>query len=445
MKTISLSLRFFALFVFASSSALVTHAQDGAGSRSSVSWNQFRGPAGLGVSPTPLKSIAFDSPLWRTPLKGVGWSSPATDGRYIWLTAAVTTEATAEQKKAKLTGVQFAQMKDVAGSVELFAHCLDAASGRVIVTKKLGLIDDPDPIHPMNSYASPTAAIAGDRVICHFGGYGTWCLDVASGEALWQQRLVVDHSVGPGSSPVIVDDIVVLICDGIDQQFVAGLSLETGEITWKTSRPPMRASNPEFKKAYSTPLVIEVAGRKQAVAVGAQWVCGYDPRSGKEIWRADHGDGFSTTPTPIMAGGMLVLSTGYMRAELVAVDPGGQGDVTETHIKWRTNKGIPAKPSPVTDGKSIYLISDDGIASAVSIADGSTIWRERIGGTFSASPLISGDQILIGNHEGTLHVFEGEKGYQEVGVHDFGEQIMATPVPLSDGLLIRTKAAIYRF
>ncbi|MEO1525172.1 MAG: PQQ-binding-like beta-propeller repeat protein [Planctomycetota bacterium] len=425
--------------------ARVANAEERAASAKSADWNQFRGPAGQGVSPNPLKSLAFDSPRWRTPLKGVGWSSPATDGKRIWLTAAVTTKASDEQRRAKLTGVQFAQMKDVAGSVELLAHCVDLESGKIVVSRSLGMVDDPNPIHPMNSYASPTAAIAGDRVICHYGGYGTWCLDVSSGETLWKQRLVVDDSVGPGSSPIIVDGIVILICDGIDQQFVAGLSLQTGEVAWKTNRPPLRTNNPEFKKAYSTPLIVDVAGKKQAVAVGAQWVCGYDPKTGNELWRADYGDGFSTTPMPILTGGMLVFATGYMRPELVALDPNGEGDITETNIKWRTNKGIPAKPSPVSDGKSIFVISDDGIASAISVADGSTLWRERLGGTFSASPLLLGDQLLAGNHEGTLHVFRGEGGYQELRVHEFGEQIMATPVPLKDGLLIRTKDAIYRF
>ena len=420
-------------------------AQSSSAQEESAAWSQFRGPTGMGVSKQTLKQVEFDSPRWRTPLKGVGWSSPVTDSKRIWVTAAVTTEASAEEKQKKLAGVEFAQMKDVAGSVEVLVHAVDARTGDIVVSRSLGLIDDPNPIHPMNSYASPTPAISDGKVICHFGSYGTWCLDANSGETLWQRKLVVDDSVGPGSSPTIVDGVIILICDGIDQQFVAGLDLETGETKWKTNRPSMRTSNPEYKKAYSTPLVIEIDGKKQVVAVGAQWVCGYAPKSGKEIWRFDHGSGFSTTPMPVLVDNSLVFSTGYMRPELVAIDPSGQGDVTKTNLLWRSSRGIPAKPSPVSDGKSIYLISDGGVASSISLKDGSIVWQKRVGGNFSASPLLYGSQILIGNHEGSLHIFRDEEGYSEVAVHDFGEQIMSSPIPFEDGLLIRTKSAIYRY
>ena len=420
-------------------------AQDSSANKASDAWRQFRGPTGMGVSERGLKQIEFDSPRWRTPLKGVGWSSPVTDGDRIWVTAAVTTEASAEEKQKKLAGVQFSQMKDVAGSVEVLVHSVDVETGDVVVSRSLGLIDDPNPIHPMNSYASPTAAIASGKVVCHFGSYGTWCLDANTGETLWQRKLVVDDSVGPGSSPTIVDGIVVLICDGIDQQFVAGLDLETGETKWKTNRPAMRTSNPEYKKAYSTPLLIEIDGKKQVVAVGAQWVCGYDPKSGEEIWRFDHGSGFSTTPMPILVDGSLVFSTGYMRPELVAIDPSGQGDITSTNLLWRSSRGIPAKPSPVSNGKSVYLISDGGVASSLSLKDGSILWQKRLGGSYSASPLMYGSQILVGNHEGSLHVFCDDEGYREVTKYDFGEQIMSSPIPFEDGLLIRTKSAIYRY
>ncbi|TWT89255.1 PQQ-binding-like beta-propeller repeat protein [Stieleria varia] len=408
-------------------------------------WGQFRGPQGMGVASSDSVGLNFETPAFRTPLRGVGWSSPVTDGQRVWLTSAIVTEATQEQRKAKLAKVQMANMKDVAGSIELLAQCVDATSGEILFEKSLGKIGDPNPIHPMNSYASPTPALVGDRLICHFGGYGTWCLDATTGETIWTQRLVVDDSVGPGSSPIVVDDIVLLVCDGIDKQFVAGVSLSEGEVLWQTPRPKMRTPNGEFQKAYCTPLIIEVDGETQAVIPGAQWIVAYDPATGREHWRADHGSGFSVTPMPIYAGGLVVFSTGYITPELVAVDPTGRGDVTQTHVRWRINRGVPAKPSPISDGQLVYLVSDDGIVTAVSLADGASRWRKRIGGTFSASPLLSGDKLFIANHDGEITVFRAGGEYQEIKTADLGEQVMASPVPVGSDLLIRTKAALYRF
>ena len=412
------------------------------------SWRQFRGPTGMGIAESATVTTDLDSKSnlqWRTTLTGAGWSSPVTDGQRIWVTSAVSQAASAEEKAAKLADVQFSQIKDVVASVELFAQCIDAQSGKVLIEQSLGVIDDPNPIHPMNSFASPTPLLTNDRVVCHFGSYGTWCLDAKTGETLWKQRLLFDDSVGPGSSPVLADDKVILVCDGIDVQFVAALDLSSGTLAWKTPRPPMRSPIGEFQKAYSTPLLIDVAGKSQLVTPGAQWIVAYDPATGSELWKVDHGRGFSTTPMPIYVGGLVLFATGYTKPELVAVDPTGQGDVTQTHVRWRVRRGVPAKPSPVSDGKLIYMVSDDGIISAVSLADGSLLWQKRVGGTYSASPLLSGENVFIGNHEGELTIFRTGDSFQKVNEVDFGEQIMASPVPINDDLLIRTKEAVYRF
>ncbi|MEZ6088166.1 MAG: PQQ-binding-like beta-propeller repeat protein [Pirellulaceae bacterium] len=416
--------------------------------RSSGSWGQFRGPSGMGVVLSDQITTKLDPKegyRWRTPLQGVGWSSPVTDGRVIWLTSAIASEATEEQKAAAVEKFQMTKMKEIAGSLELLVQCLDLRTGELLLERKLADVDQPKPIHPMNSYASPTAAISGDRVICHFGGYGTWCLDVQTGEELWNRRMVVDDSVGPGSSPVIVDDKVLLTCDGTDQQFIAALSMGTGEICWKTHRPKMRTTNGEFQKAYCTPLIVQIEGRQQAVIPGAQWCIAYDPTNGDEIWRFDHGGGFSVTPMAILADGKLVFSTGFTSPELVCLDPTGRGDVTSTHVLWRTKRNAPTKPSLVSDHENLYVISDDGILSSVSLETGETLWRKRIGGTFSASPIISGSKVFIGNHDGDMTIFKSGDEYAELGQVAFGEQIMASPMVVGNDIVIRTKAAVYRF
>lgn len=417
------------------------HSQEG-------HWTQFRGPDGSGVIQSEVDLTRIGDPqalLWRTPIRGVGWSSTVTDGTYLWLTSAITTEATAEEKRLALEKVLIPEIKDVAGSVELIALCMNASTGQVLWEKSLDKIEEPSPIHPMNSYASPTPLVTDDRVVFHFGGYGTWCLDKLTGKALWHQQLAVDDSVGPGSSPIRFEGLMIVACDGIDQQFVAAISLEDGSVGWKANRPPIRATNPEFQKAYSTALLIEVAGRTQLIVPGAQWLVAYEPATGREIWRADCGDGFSTTPMPLLADGLVWFSTGYTSPELIAVDPNGVGDISQTHIKRRQKRGVPTKPSFVSDPDFVYMISDDGILSACSVETGEVQWRKRIGGMFSASPIRSEDQVFVASHDGQLIVFKTGNEFIELSNRDLAEQVMASPMLIGNDVILRTKNAVYRY
>ena len=408
---------------------------------------RFRGAAGDGVAASDAVAVprSKEDHLWRTPTADAGWSSPAVAEGRIWLTAARVTPASEEEKARKLAGVKFAQIKDVVGSATLSVVCLDLATGETIIDRELTTVTDPSPVHPMNSFASPTCAVSGGRVVAHFGRYGTWCLDAATGQTLWTRAIDIDDSVGPGSSPVVHEGVVLIVSDGVDRQFVSGLSLADGSVLWQTPRPPMGDRNGEFKKAYSTPLLIEVGGATQAVIPGSVWCCAYGPADGRELWRVRHGDGYSVTPMATYAAGLVAFATGYGETEILAVDPTGRGDVTATHVRWRQSKGAPAKPSLVSDGTLLYVAADDGVLTALRAADGSVVYRKRLGGQFSASPLLSGGRVFVGNHDGELFVFRTGETYEEVARVDFGEQIMASPVAVGDDLLVRTKAAVYRF
>ena len=330
---------FAALMVFAFSDLPQVMADE--------SWPQFRGPTGQGQAAECSVPDRFDQKSamrWRTELEGRGWSSPVVADGKVWLTTAI------EHERLKKTVRN--EVKDVASKLNLKVLCLDFASGSLLHNIEVAEFDDAEPIHALNSYASPTPVIANGRVYCHFGSYGTWCIDAKSGEKLWTKRVVIDHSVGPGSSPVVHGKSLILVCDGIDEQFVAALNIDTGEEIWRTKRPEIEANSTEMKKAYSTPIIIEVAGKEQVVAPGAQWICSYDPATGEELWRAKHGSGFSTSPSAVYWNGLVVFSTGFMKPELVAVRADGKGDVTDTHIAWRAKRGAPNKPSPLVSGRS---------------------------------------------------------------------------------------------
>lgn len=416
-------------------------------------WPQFRGPSGQGVSDASEVPLRFGLDLgmkWQTPIAGKGWSSPVIANDRIWLTTALSTDPTTEQREARLANVPLSNMKEVAGSIELRAVCLDSASGSLVHDMALATFDNPQPIHSLNSYASPTPCIDGDRVYCHFGTYGTWCLHAVSGEVIWTNRLVIDHSVGPGGSPVVVGNQILLACDGIDTQFVAALDKMTGQEVWRTDRPPMRASDGEYRKAYSTPLIIEVDGARQAIVSGAQWIVSYDPNSGEELWRIDHGNGFSISSTPIYAvtaggRGLVIFTTGYGQSEVVAVRPDGSGDVTLSHIAWRMDRNVPEKPSPVAAEEVFYLIDDNGVLSCLEVEDAALVFRKRVPGNFSASPLLAAGHLFLSSQEGVVTVIKQSRQYEEVARVQLDARLMASPAVVGTDLIFRSEDSVMRF
>lgn len=411
------------------------------------SYRQFRGPRGDGIAASD--QVIFDLEpeyqVWRTATPETGWSSPITDGQFLWMTAAKTTESSPEQKAAKLVGAKFAGMKEVMASVELYGVCLDAATGKLVHKILLERVESPNSINAMNSFASPTGYWSDDRVVLHFGRYGTFCLDASTGDLIWKHALVIDDSMGPGSSAVGADGVVVIPCDGMDQQFVAGLSLATGEELWRTDRPEMDTDEGEFRKSYASPLVIDVSGRRQAIVPGAQWCVAYDLLSGEEVWKYRHGKGFSISPSPIFADGKVIFSSGYGGKELIAIDPNGTGEVRDSQIAWRSKSAAPVMPSVAVANSQVHSLAEGGILVSVSVTDGSLQWRQRLGGKYSASPLVSGDRLLVGDHDGNVTVFRAGDDFEQIARYEFGEQIMASPIPIGDDLILRTANAIYRF
>ena len=254
-----------------------------------------------------------------------------------------------------------------------------------------------------------------------------------SGEIIWKERLPLEHSVGPGSSPFIYQDLLVLICDGVDQQYVTALDKNTGKEIWKTHRPEMRAPKGDQKKAYNTPIVITPKGsaEPQLICMGSQWLVSYNPENGKEIWKIDHGNGFSVVPRPVFSEKhqLLYISTGFGKPELWAIRPDGKGDITEdkTKVAWIEKKRIPARPSPLLIDDELYVISEGGIATCFDAASGEVRWTERIEGNYSASPLLAGGNIYFCSEEGKITVIEPGREFSVVSENQLDDTIMASP------------------
>jgi outer membrane protein assembly factor BamB len=415
-------------------------------------WPEFRGPLGNGIvaeGHAPAKWSETENVTWKTLLPGKGWSSPVVVEGQVWMTTAIEVEATEEEKLAmlKATGVEERKFKELQTkkAVTLKALCVDFESGKLMHEIELASLTSPSPIHHFNSYASPTAVIDGGRVICHFGAFGTYCLNRADGKILWKQVIPIEHGVGPGSSPMVYEDKVILICDGMDAQFVVALNKETGAEIWRTPRPPMDAETGDRKKSYSTPIAIkDNRGREQLICMSSQWLVSLEPATGKEIWRVRHGTGFSVVPRPVYGNGIVYVCTGYGKPQLWAVKVDGDGDVTETHVVWKEIKRIPAKPSPLLVGADLYVTDDAGIVSCFDAAEGTLRWQERLGGNFTASPILAGGKIYFASESGKVTLLEPSAAFQVAGENEVDGKLMASPVVVDGVLLLRSEEALYR-
>jgi hypothetical protein len=411
-------------------------------------WPQFRGPRGDGHAqvpgPFPLEWNAAKNIAWQTEILGRGWSSPIVVGNRIWLTAAESLALPTQEREKRLAELPYVPRDLTAhASVTLYAVEIDADSGRVLRTLELATIENPPPIHAANSYASPTPVTDGRLLFCHFGALGTFAIALETGEVVWKERLIVEEITGGGNSPVLFGDLVILTCDGADEQFVIALDKQTGKPVWKTPRPPIAAADGKLRRAFSTPLVITHAGRQQLVAPGAQWAVSYDPAGGKELWRVNYGDGHAVVPRPVYHDGIVYVCTGFMKPQLWAIRVDGQGDVTQTHVAWTYDKQVPEISSPLAAGNEIYFVSSLGVATCLDAKSGQLLWQHRLGGNFAASPLLAGGKLYFTSQEGITTVIEPGRKYQELDRNELFGQTMASLAVCRDSLLLRTSSHLY--
>ena len=402
-------------------------------------WPQFRGPRGDGTSKAtnvPLHWSETTNVAWKVALPGRGRSSPVLDRGRIWLTTALE------------TGVQRTRIgpddMQTAERVVLKALCVEAETGRVIWDTQLFDVPQPDPVHWLNSWATPTPVVQGDRLYCDFGTFGTACLDADTGRVVWQKRIANDHQVGPGSSPVLDRDRLILVRDGREAQFVVALDQRTGDQVWKTDRPPINASSPNLKKSFATPLLVHAAGGDQLVAPGAHWVAAYDPATGNELWRLRHGDGFSIGTAPVAFDDVVVFGTGCFKPQMVAARLSGRGDVTSSNLVWRSLKQVPVMSSPVLAGNWIHWVSDEGMVTCAERATGEVVWQERLGRSHLASPLLAEGRLFLFAQDGHATVLSPGPQFTRLAENSLEGTLIATPAVVSGNLYIRTDTHLYR-
>lgn len=437
----SLRLTITTLAALASSQA--SHADD---------WPQWRGPAGLGHAPDgsnpPIRWSEDENVVWKTPLPGRGWSSPVIADGIAWMTAAHETPAKPEDAKLRLKKNTGGQPLTLLEDVRLHAIGVDLKTGHIKHDIQLFSVKEPQWVHRFNSYASPTPLIDSGKLYCHFGGLGTACVDTGTAKVIWKNTdpdLNVMHENGPGGSAVLSGKSLIFHLDGSDRQLIAAVDAATGKVKWKTPRSGKLHDNPQLKKAYGTPLIAKIKGEEQVISQGANWLYGYDPADGKELWRLSYGTlGFSNVARGVIAGDRLFLSTGFMRSEMLAIDLPPK--TMKPTIAWRYNKAVPKSPSPIVVGNKLYFVADSGgTVTCLDTQGGESVWRERISsGTYWAAPTYANGHIYFHSEEGVTTVIKADSEFEVVAENKLDGRHFASAAVTGDDLILRTDKALYR-
>jgi outer membrane protein assembly factor BamB len=362
-------------------------------------WPGWRGPRGDGHSLEKGLPVKWSprSVVWNKKLKGEGQSSPTIWGNRIFLTTAL------ERGRKRVV------------------MCLNRTNGKVL-WEQLAWTGTPEQIHNMNSWASPTCTTDGKYVFAFFGkGGGLFCYSV-DGKPVWQKNL--GEFVGPwgtASCPVLVGDLVIQCCDADQNAFIAAFDKATGNQVWKMKREDFRG--------WSTPVLIHTNGRDELVVNGHTGTRAYDPANGKKLWFCPAGRGRGT-PTVTPGNGLLHVVEGRNGGTIYAVRPGGSDDVTNTHRVWsRLQNGGRDLPSPLVFGNYLHVVTLQGVLTCYESRTGKPLWKTRLNGQYSGSPVAYNGLVLFLNEEGETTVLK--PGDKPNIVH-------RNQLPKADGEIFRT-------
>ncbi|MCX7824082.1 MAG: PQQ-binding-like beta-propeller repeat protein [Verrucomicrobiae bacterium] len=400
-------------------------------------WPQFRGPNGAGLSSSknvPATWSRAENVLWRAEL-GSGHSSPVIWGDWILLTvfkgAALPLATQPRSLRERLLG-------GVPQRGELWTVCLNRADGKVLWEKKCPA-SAIETVHQTSNPAASSPVTDGEHVWVYFGSYGVLCYDLA-GNLAWEKPLgPFENKWGAsGSSPVLYGGSLILNLNNDDQAFVLALDKRTGRQKWKTNRPPQRT--------YATPMLWDVGGQRHLIINGAEHVVAYDPDTGRELWRCGGMTKF-VNPTPVAGHGLLfVAANGPGGSVVMAIKPGGRGDITGSHVAWRNFGQAPYVPSPLLVGDYLFVVKNGGMATCFEARTGKVMWKELLPakGNYYASPVHADGKIYVANEkDGAFTVFAASPAFKVLGTPVMGERTMATPAIVDGRIYLRTEKALY--
>ena len=415
-------------------------------------WPSFRGPNASGVAEGTNPPVTWDleksqNVLWKTDIPGLSHSSPIVWGNNIFVITAVSSEAK-PTFKAKDRGIGLAN-DEVSHTWMIFA--LDKRNGRVIWTEKAYEGVPRAKRHVKATQANSTPVTDGRYVVALFGSEGLACYDI-KGKLLWKQDLGVlnpglwddkESSWGHASSPIIYRDLVFVQADGHKQSFIAAFNLKDGKQAWRVERNEITS--------WTTPAIYQGKDRVELIANGGRYIRGYDPLTGKELWRFADNDTQVKMQAPLIANNLIYITGGYPPGRaMYAFRPGAVGDISlksgedkNDFVVWSSSKGSPYTPTPIVYGDIFYACADSGVLTAYDAKTGEQIYQERLPSSFSASPVAADGKLFLSSEDGDVFVVRTGRKYELLATNPMGKALMATPA-ISGGLLImRSSDTVY--
>lgn len=402
-------------------------------SRAVDGWTSFRGPTDQGLASDadlPVRWSEQDNVVWKTAIRGKAWSSPVIWGDKIWLT-------NANEEGTRLSVL-----------------CVDKKTGRIVTEKVIRTVVAPQYCHPFNSYASPSPVVEPGRLYVSFGAPCTACLDLETGEVLWMRTdFVCNHFRGPGSSPFLFENLLILHFDGSDAQYVVAMDKTTGKTVWQTKRSVdyqdldpstgQPAREGDFRKAFSTPIITHVNDQPLLISLGSMAVYGYDPATGEERWRAELIGSHSGSCRPVAGHGLVFVPMG-IRGQLWAIRPDGRGDVTDTHVVWKYRRAVPERSSPLLVDDWLFVVTTGGVAACLDARSGRELGMKRLGGNHSASPIYASGRVYFFDEDGKATVIAAAPEFEVLATNQLDDGFMASPAVSGNALYLRTRSHLYR-
>lgn len=426
--------------------ATATHAEN---------WPQFRGPRATGVldganPPREWNVENRQNIRWRTEIPGLSVASPIIWGDQVFVTTAISSDPGA--------GLRHGLYGDVEPHKDLTRHvwkvyALDRKTGRIQWEHVSHEGVPKTKRHPKSTQNNATPVTDGRHLVAMFGSEGLYCYSL-DGKLRWRKDVGVlnagwfydpDFEWGHASSPIIHRDLVIIQADRQNDSFVAAYSLDDGREVWRTPRDEI--------PSWATPTVYEGQPRPELILHGTKFIRGYDPLTGRELWRLGPNSEV-VAPTPFEAHGLVFVTNGYRVIQpIYAIRPGGAGDISPKEgsesgefVAWSRKRGGPYMPTPVVYGDLLYVVSNDGVLTTYQAKTGDTVYQQRIAGrrgAYSASPVAADGRVYFTTEDGEIHVVKAGPKYDLLGTNAMNEVCMATPALSPGVMVVRTLKAVY--
>lgn len=412
-------------------------------------WPAWRGPAASGVSSErglPVEWSDTRNVAWKAPVRGLGISSPIVwDDAVIVTSQAGTGQVRQGPRLVQGGGPGGAGERALAaagagdGRVSFLVTALDRATGRRTWEFELPAEGPLPSVHEKHNLASPSPVTDGERVYAWFGTGQIAAIDMA-GRLVWKKHLGAEYGPfeinwGHGSSPAVHDGVLLLLCYHERASYLLALDARTGAVKWKVDAP-------QGVTSYSTPLVVEAAGRRDVVVNGSDGITGHDLATGRRLWHVAEGNRFPV-PTPLHHGGVIYASRGYRSSPFMAIRTGGSGDVSSSHVVWRSPSGGPYISSLVYYDGLIYMMGDVGVLSVTDAASGERIFQERLGGIYTASPVAADGKVYLLSEDGETIVLAAGRAPKVLARNTLSARQLASPAIAGGRLFIRSDDAVF--